>query len=106
MSSKITKRDQSSVREWKNVREASVDKAGDVWVCDPCVGHWLSAEAKAEFVAWRESMKVDPAPQTRHHIFMPPEMMARLRQAKERTGVPVAEFIRRAIETALKDAGL
>lgn len=41
--------------------------------------------------------------QVRHHIFMPPEMMDRLRKAKDKTGVPVAEFIRRAIESALKD---
>jgi predicted DNA-binding protein len=44
--------------------------------------------------------------QTRHHIFMPPEMMDRLRAAKEQTGVPVAEFIRRAIDAALRECGL
>ena len=47
-------------------------------------------------------MKTQPN-QTRHHIFMPPEMMDRLRKAKELTGVPVAEIIRRAIEAALKE---
>jgi predicted DNA-binding protein len=44
--------------------------------------------------------------QLRHHIFMPPEMMARLRAAKAKTGMPVAEFIRRAIEAALDAAGV
>ena len=39
---------------------------------------------------------------TRVNIFLPPEMVARLRAQKERTGVPVAEFVRRAIEAALK----
>lgn len=43
---------------------------------------------------------------TRHHIIMPQEMMDRLRKAKERTGVPVAEIIRRAIDAALNVADL
>lgn len=53
---KITRRDQPRIREWKNVREASVDKDGDVWVCDPCVGHWLNDGAKSEYIAWRASL--------------------------------------------------
>ena len=41
-------------------------------------------------------------PMTRVNIFLPPAMVARLKAQKERTGVPVAEFVRRAIEAALK----
>jgi hypothetical protein len=41
-------------------------------------------------------------PMTRANIFLPPEMIARLKEQKERTGVPVAEFVRRAIEAALQ----
>jgi predicted DNA-binding protein len=50
-------------------------------------------------------MKPKPT-QIRHHIFMPPEMMDRLRKAKDQTGMPVAEFIRRAIDAALRECGL
>ena len=50
---KITTRDQSRIREWKNVRDASVDNDGDVWVSNPCAGHWLSEDAKAEYIVWR-----------------------------------------------------
>ena len=47
----------------------------------------------------RESM-------TRVNIFLPPEMIERLKEQKERTGVPVAEFVRRAIEAALRKVNL
>lgn len=45
-------------------------------------------------------------PMTRANIFLPPEMIARLKEQKERTGVPVAEFVRRAIEAALQRINL
>ena len=38
----------------------------------------------------------------RHHIFLEDAMLARLKKAKDKSGVPVAEIIRRAIESALK----
>lgn len=38
----------------------------------------------------------------RTNVFLPPEMIARLKKAKAKTGMPAAEFIRRAIEAALK----
>jgi predicted DNA-binding protein len=38
----------------------------------------------------------------RTNVFLPEAMLARLAKMKARTGVPVAEFIRRAIEAALK----
>jgi hypothetical protein len=40
-------------------------------------------------------------PMTRVNIFLPPAMVAKLKAQKEATGVPVAEFVRRAIEAAL-----
>ena len=43
---------------------------------------------------------------TRTNVFLPDEMLARLKKAKEKTGMPAAEFIRRAVEAALKKAGL
>ena len=43
---------------------------------------------------------------TRTNFFLPDDMIERLRQAKEKTGMPVSEFVRRAIESALKKAGL
>ena len=50
-----------------------------------------------------DASRHDPSqPMTRVNIFLPPEMVARLKAQKERTGVPVAEFVRRAIEAALK----
>jgi len=38
----------------------------------------------------------------RTNVFLPEELIARLKAAKEKTGMPAAEFIRRAIEAALK----
>lgn len=38
----------------------------------------------------------------RTNVFLPQAMLDRLKRAKEKTGMPVAEFIRRAVETALK----
>ena len=52
---KITKADEPLIAEWKNCRAVSVDADGDVWIADPCAGHWLSGEKKAEFLAWRDS---------------------------------------------------
>ena len=45
-------------------------------------------------------------PMTRVNIFLPPEMIARLKVQKDRTGVPAAEFVRRAIEAALQRVNL
>jgi len=39
-------------------------------------------------------------------MFFSLELIERLRIAKERTGVPFAEFIRRAVVRALDEAGL
>lgn len=52
---KITPADEPLIMEWLNCRDASVDADGDVWVSDPMLGHWLSMERKADYVAWRES---------------------------------------------------
>jgi len=38
----------------------------------------------------------------RSNVFLPESLIARLQKAKAKTGVPMAEFIRRAIEAALK----
>lgn len=43
----------------------------------------------------------DTQPMIRVNIFLPPELIARLKAQKAKTGVPVAEFVRRAIESAL-----
>lgn len=42
----------------------------------------------------------------RTNVFIPQEMLDRLKKAKAVTGIPVAEFIRRAIEAALQQAKL
>jgi predicted HicB family RNase H-like nuclease len=42
----------------------------------------------------------------RVNYFIPPDMVDRLKEQKERTGVPVAEFVRRAIEAALSKVNL
>lgn len=42
----------------------------------------------------------------RTNIFIPQEMLDRLKEAKALTGIPVAEFIRRAIEIALQRVNL
>lgn len=52
-------------------------------------------------------MSVDkPGPMTRVNYFIPSKMVERLKEQKERTGVPVAEFVRRAIEAALRKVNL
>lgn len=38
----------------------------------------------------------------RTNVFLPESLLARLAKAKAKTGIPMAEFIRRAIEAALK----
>ncbi len=38
----------------------------------------------------------------RTNVFLPEDLLERLKKAKKKTGIPVAEFIRRAIEAALK----
>ena len=38
----------------------------------------------------------------RYTVFLPDTLLARLAKAKAKTGIPMAEFIRRAIEAALK----
>jgi predicted DNA-binding protein len=45
-------------------------------------------------------------PMTRVNIFLPPVMVARLKAHKEKTGIPVAEFVRRAVEAALAKVDL
>lgn len=42
-------------------------------------------------------------PMVRYHVVLPAEMIQRMHEHKERTGVPTAEFVRRAIEAALKN---
>ena len=37
----------------------------------------------------------------RTNVFIPAEMLAKLKRAKAATGIPVSELIRRAIEAAL-----
>jgi predicted DNA-binding protein len=49
---------------------------------------------------------MNPEPMNRVNIFLPPKMVDRLKEQKERTGVPVAEFVRRAIEAALQRVNL
>lgn len=53
----ITAADEPLICQWLNCQEASVDADGDVWVSGPMAGHWLSADRKAEFVAWREAQQ-------------------------------------------------
>jgi|JI10StandDraft_1071094.scaffolds.fasta_scaffold195713_2 predicted DNA binding CopG/RHH family protein len=38
----------------------------------------------------------------RTNVFIPAAMLERLKKAKAKTGMPVSEFIRRAIEVALQ----
>ena len=42
---------------------------------------------------------------TRTNVFLPAEMLARLKAIKASTGVPASEFIRRAVDAALDKAG-
>lgn len=50
----ITVDDEDGIQEWLNVEIAEIDESGDVWVANPCVGRWLSAEQKAAYVEWRD----------------------------------------------------
>jgi hypothetical protein len=34
--------------EWNNTTDNDVDAAGDVWVADPQIGHWLNDERLIE----------------------------------------------------------
>lgn len=43
---------------------------------------------------------------TRTNFYFPPQMIERLKQAKTLSGIPMSEFIRRAIDAALKELGL
>ena len=54
MTMDITTDDAEGIREWLNVEIAEIDDSGDVWVANPCVGRWLSAEQKAAYVEWRD----------------------------------------------------
>ena len=45
-------------------------------------------------------------PRTRHNFFIDDDQMERLREVKERDGVPVAEQIRRAIDAWLEQKGV
>lgn len=49
----LTKDDEPLLREWLNCRVAEVDAAGDVWVADPMVGHWLSMDRLCDYADWR-----------------------------------------------------
>lgn len=51
----ITRNDEPLLQEWLNCTAVSVDADGDVWVEGPMVGHWLSADRKAEFATWRQA---------------------------------------------------
>ena len=42
----------------------------------------------------------------RTNFYFPEQMIERVRLASEKLGIPMSEFIRRAIEAALKKAGL
>lgn len=42
----------------------------------------------------------------RTNFFFPEALLARLKQAKLKTGIPVSELIRRAVDKFLKDIGL
>lgn len=42
----------------------------------------------------------------RTNYYYPEQMMARVRMASERLGIPMSEVIRRAIEAHLKEMGL
>lgn len=42
----------------------------------------------------------------RTNFYFPEQMLERVRVAADRLGIPMSEFIRRAIEVALKKAGL
>lgn len=43
------------VKEFFNCRHAEIDKLGDIWIEFPQLGHWISAEKRAEFEAWLET---------------------------------------------------
>ena len=43
-------------------------------------------------------------PMVRYHVVLPAETIKRMHEHKDRTGVPTAEFVRRAIEAALVHA--
>jgi len=40
------------VCEWANCREADIDPAGGVWICDPQRGHWLDDDDKERLLEW------------------------------------------------------
>ena len=45
-------------------------------------------------------------PKTRRNYFIGPEMLARMKEHMQRTGITEAEFVRRAIEAALQKVNL
>lgn len=45
-------------------------------------------------------------PMTRRNYFIPPEMLERMKEHMQRTGITEAEFVRRAIEAALQRVNL
>lgn len=42
----------SSIKEFFNCREASIDKEGDIWISDPQTGHWIGPDEKNKLMAW------------------------------------------------------
>jgi len=43
---------------------------------------------------------------TRTNFYFPESLLARLKAAKEKTGIPVSEIMRRAVEAYLKELGI
>jgi predicted DNA-binding protein len=50
-------------------------------------------------------MTTQSQPKTRRNYFIAPEMLARMKEHMQRTGITESEFVRRAIEEALKKVG-
>jgi hypothetical protein len=45
----------SLIKECFNVHEASIDPEGNIWIANPCTGHWLRDFEKEKLINWLES---------------------------------------------------
>lgn len=42
----------SAVCEWANCQDSSIDENGNIWIENPCSGHYISDDKIAEFWVW------------------------------------------------------
>lgn len=57
------------VSEWANSRECEITDAGEIWLGDPQLRHWLKEDSKAEFVAWCQAQERCPTAYTEEFFY-------------------------------------